>query len=91
MTVSRCPRCRSKVIEVLTESGFDVRLDPDPLDPLGELLAAMAGRSTYTRHVGSGAVHHRPARVIRERPAGTRPRQDVHPDHVCPPDRKSVV
>lgn len=77
-------RCTHKgTIEVLTASGFDVRLDPEVLDTLGELRAILAGRRTYTRHTYSGEVHHRPAYKIRERPAGSRPRQDVHAEHRC--------
>lgn len=78
-------RCRHEGTElVLTELGFDVRLEPEVLTPLGELRVILAGGRTYTRHVYSGAVHHRGAYEIRTRPAGSRPRQDVHAGHRCP-------
>jgi hypothetical protein len=77
--------CRHPGTElVVTELGFDVRLDPEVLDPLSELRAAVAGRRTFTVHAGSGAVFGRGASQIRARPAGTRPRQDVHAEHRCP-------
>lgn len=81
--MSRCPRCRVEVLDVRTVNGLDLTLEPETLDPLGELRAAVAGRSTYTRYPHSGAVHPRPAYKIRERPAGSRPRQDVHAAHRC--------
>lgn len=84
-STGRCRRCRAPVIDVLTEAGFDLALDPAVLTPLGELRAAVAGHATFTRYTFSGAVHHRPAYKILERPAGTRPRQDVHAVHTCAP------
>lgn len=67
---------------MVSASGFDVRLDAEPLTPLEELLAISGGRLTYTRHP-SGAVHVRNARVIRARPAGSG-RSTVHAEHRCP-------
>lgn len=81
--VSRCTHHGTTM--VLTELGFDVRIDEETLDPIGELRATVAGLTTYTRHVGTGAVFHRGPGQIRERPAGTRPRQEVHAEHRCPP------
>ena len=79
----RCPHAGATL--VLTEYGFDVRLDPEQLTPLGELRALVAGRATYTVHTSTGAVFHRGAYEIRQRPAGTRPRQEVHAEHACTP------
>jgi hypothetical protein len=81
----RRTRCRCvELLEAVTAAGYDVTLDPAPLDPLGELRAAVAGVPTYTRHP-AGDVHYRHPDTIRARPAGTRPRQDVHARHRCPP------
>lgn len=86
MTTGKPTRCRHQGAPLtLTEEGFDVRLDPEPLGPLGELRCVLAGRRTYTVHTGTGAVFHRPARTIRSRPAGTIPRQHVHAEHQCTP------
>jgi len=66
-------------------SGFQVRVDAQPLTPEQELLLILAGRRTWTLHTVADELHPRPARVIRQRPAGSTPRQTVHPDHVCTP------
>jgi hypothetical protein len=87
---TRCRRCRGEILEARTESGYDVTLDPAALTPLGELRAQVAGRTTYTRHTYSGAVHYRHPSTIRARPAGSRPRQDVHATHACTPDPGKV-
>jgi len=87
--VSPCRHRDPEVLEVQTASGFAVKLDPEVLDPLGELRALMAGRLTFTRYTYSGDVHSRMPSKIRARPAGTRPRQDVHALHDCTPDPSS--
>ena len=89
MSPRRCTHPGTTLIR--TETGLDVRLDPEPLDPLGELRALVAGRTTYTVHTGSGAVHPRPAATIRARPASTRPRQQVHAAHQCTPAPERTV
>lgn len=79
----RCTHAGSAL--VLTESGFDVRIDDEVLDALGELRVILAGGRTYSVHLGSGAVFHRPPYKIRSSPAGSRPRVDVHAEHRCTP------
>lgn len=81
VTATRCTHAGSTLVR--TESGFDVRVDDEVLDALDELRVILAGRRTYTLHVGSGAVFTRSAHRIRARPAGTVPRQDVHAEHRC--------
>jgi len=79
-----CPDCS---LETLTGQwyGMTQTLDPDPLTPVGELDAAMAGRRTWTLHTGVGELHPRGGWTIRTRPAGTRPGQTVHATHSCTP------
>jgi len=78
-------RCRHKGSTVLTTlAGYEVRLDTEPLDPLAELVAAVAGRRTYTAYASGGASY-RDGQTIRARPAGTRPRETVRVQHQCPP------
>lgn len=79
----RCERCRAEVIVGITELGFDVILDPRELDPAAELAALVAGGRTFTHHTWADAITHRYARVIRERPAMSRPRQAVLAAHRC--------
>lgn len=85
MTTSRrrCARCGGGVIAGLSALGFDVELDATELDPPGELAVTVAGGATYTRHTWADEIAHRPASTIRERPAGSRPRQAVHAAHDC--------
>lgn len=44
-----CTHCGHPVIRALDGDvlAFDVSCDPDPIDPLGEVLALAAGRRTY--------------------------------------------
>jgi hypothetical protein len=85
LALTRCRECRAEVALVRTSSGIDVHLDPEPLTPLAELVALMAGRWTFTRWTMSGDVHTRTPLKIKARPAGTVPRQDVHASHECTP------
>jgi hypothetical protein len=84
-TASRCRHEGSTL--VLTEEGFDVRIEAETLDPLGELRVVMAGRRTYSVHTYSGAVFARLPYKIKAQPAGTRPRVEVHAEHTCPVPR----
>ena len=62
---------------------LDVVLDPQPLDsPMAELGAVLLGHVTYTLH-RNGDLHHRHPLVIRARPAGSTPRQQVLQSHQC--------
>lgn len=79
-----CPRCRALVLTGVTERpGHEVVLDPEPLDPAGELDAVLDGRRTVTLHTVAGRLTVRGARAIEERPAGTRPREQVLRQHRC--------
>lgn len=44
-----CPRCDALTIRALDSpvAGLDVRLDPTPLDLIGEIRARLEGRATY--------------------------------------------
>jgi hypothetical protein len=57
--------------------------DPTPLSPLGEALALLGGRNTYTLHQASGRLELqiRDQWQIQGSPAGTR--HDVLPAHTC--------
>jgi hypothetical protein len=89
LTRGTCRRCGTDTISGLTGNGravaLDVTVDATPLDPPGELRALMAGCATWTLHTVADELHPRPPSVIRSRPAGTRPRQTVHPTHWCTP------
>lgn len=82
LQAQRC-RCGTAVLAGLTASGLQVALDRAPLSTTGELMAVLAGVWTYTHHHVLNTAHVRMARTINERPAGTRPRQSVHPVHQC--------
>lgn len=82
ISAGRC-RCGAAVLSGLCSSGYDVAVDRAPLSALGELEAVLAGVHTYTHHSGPGELHHRSAFAIRTRPAGSVPRQTVHPVHLC--------
>lgn len=43
----RCRRCNSIIWKVISRSGFEVRLDPEPLDAKADLIAYLAKRATY--------------------------------------------
>ena len=73
------------MLEVRTESGFDVKLDPAPLDALDELRCVLAGGRTYSRRWVRGEVYSRGAYKIRHEPAGTNPFVVVHAEHRCTP------
>lgn len=79
----QCTSCGADVLEARTTAGLDVRVDATRLSTLGELDAVLAGVPTYTHHVIPGDLAHRYPLVIRSRPAGVTPRQDVHPAHRC--------
>jgi hypothetical protein len=84
-----CGRCRRQTIGGWTRGGRllseQVTVDAGPLDPEQELAHLVAGRRTWTLHTVPDELHPRDARTIRLRPAGTIPRQTVHPDHTCTP------
>lgn len=82
MQAQRCGRCGAELLTGLC-AGIDVQVDAAPLSPIGELHAVLAGVRTCTLHVVAMELHPRGAQAIRERPAGTRPRQSVHSHHRC--------
>ena len=89
LTGNTCQHCGVPVIggwtgtgELLSEL---VTVDAQPLTPEQELAATVAGCRTFTLHTVAGQLHPRTAWTIRRRPAGTRPRQTVHPTHWCTP------
>jgi hypothetical protein len=84
-----CNRCGRQIIGGWTRGGrllsFQVTVDADPLDSEQELAALVAGCRTWTLHTVPDELHPRTAWHIRNRPAGTIPRQTVHVDHQCTP------
>jgi hypothetical protein len=62
---------------------IEVTLDPEPLDPRGELDAIVSGRWTFTLHTGAEQIATRGARTISARPARTRAREVVLAEHRC--------
>lgn len=90
LTETPCGRCGRLTIGGWSGTGellsVQVTADLDPLTtPEEELTALVAGCRTWTLHTVARQLEPRTARIIRQRPAGTRPRQTVHPDHRCTP------
>jgi len=80
-----CPRCRRRVwAGPDADTGLPRVLDPRPLSALGEALARLAGRGTFTRRRIGGRVEiaYRDKFRIRGSPAGS-PRIDVLVEHDC--------
>lgn len=79
-----CPRCRAQVLTGVTmRPGFEVTLDPRPLDPPGELDAIADGRRTCTLHTAADQLAMRGWQAITHRPASTRCRELVLAEHRC--------
>lgn len=87
LTIKPCPRrCGAQLLTGLSGGracSVDVALDTEPLDPLTELTAVVAGCWTWTLHP-PGDAYPRSAAAIAAHPAGTVGRQTVHADHRCP-------
>lgn len=85
LTASRCRDCGTPTFGGWTAEpcALLVTLDAQALNPEQELTALMAGCWTWTLHAVPFELTMRGARTIRQRPAGTRPRQSVHADHRC--------
>lgn len=83
----RCNRCNAVVVVGLDADvcAFEVRVDPQPLNAAGELLALLEGRRTLTLHgAASGRMlDPRWPEHIRTAPAGTTPREDALREHRC--------
>lgn len=60
-------------------------VDPTPLSPLGEALALIDGRTTYTltRRGNHLELDHRNQWTITAHPAGTQPGVDIVAEHRC--------
>lgn len=89
LTETECRRCGRMTIGGWSGTGellsVQVTADADPLEnPWQELLAILAGCTTWTLHPVARQLHYRSARMIRLRPVG-HPRQTVHADHRCTP------
>jgi hypothetical protein len=84
-----CNRCGRPIIGGWTRGGRllseQVTVDAAPLTAEQELGHLVAGCRTWTLHAVPDELHPRTAWTIRARPAGTVPRQTVHPDHQCTP------
>lgn len=64
---------------------FEVQVDPVPVSPIGEALALIEGRRTFSlaREGGRYVLDPRTAADILHHPAGTHPRRDVLRAHRC--------
>jgi len=91
LTHATCRRCGRETIGGWSGTGqllsVQTTVDADPLTPEQELRVLVAGCWTWTLYTVAAQLHPRSARIIRQRPAGTRPRQTVHADHQCTPWR----
>jgi hypothetical protein len=80
-----CNRCGRYILTGLDNDlcALVAHADPIPLSPLGEALALIGGRSTYTLHQMTGRLElqARHRWQIEGSPAGTR--YDVLPAHSC--------
>lgn len=85
----RATYCRGCGAHVMRGLDADVAalptvVDPTPLDPLGEALALLANRPTYSlRWVGRYEIDHRLGATIAAHPAGSQPSVDVLAAHAC--------
>lgn len=83
----RCRTCREYVLAGLDSDrcALPVAVDPDPLTPLGESAALLAGKSTYSLKFWSGRLEldHRGHYQIRGDVQRMRLRHDVVARHVC--------
>lgn len=75
---TRCRQCRTVVLSAVDDLGFRVDVDPTPTTPLGEVLAVVADRRTYTR-IGTELVYRSEHRITL-RDADT---EAAYPEHVC--------
>lgn len=84
---AKCPVCQARVMRGLDADfgSMSADCDPEPLAPLGEALALMAGRRTYVlRWRGNRyELDQRDQFSIRGAPAGSKAGQDVLAGHVC--------
>jgi hypothetical protein len=82
-----CPNCGTWTIAGLDDDtcAFETYADPQPLTPIGEVLATLARRRTYELiHVGGRyELNPRSSRRITYAPAGTQARTDVLAIHRC--------
>jgi hypothetical protein len=86
--VSRCGRCRRRTVRGL--DGYlcatDIRLDPAPLSPLGEVYAIVSGRGSWSvtlRGMSRLELAPRYQWDIDGTPAGQLERGDVVTAHLC--------
>jgi hypothetical protein len=88
-----CPRCGADTLTARTPDrvcAVDGRADPTPLDATAEILARLAGRSTWCL-TGGG---HTPPRIRwrgRWHIASGRCTHTVIADHTCPPGQPAYV
>jgi hypothetical protein len=83
---STCRRCGAPILTARAGrvAALDVVADPEPLTPMQELLALLAGQLTWhlvTGSLGTQRITWRTATSIRAGP----PRHPVIADHTCPP------
>lgn len=74
---TNCPRCLAQILVALDE-GLTAKVDPQPLDQQGEIIALLEGRLTYTYTANKHLVHRDPGRIASGQPRGT-----VHQQHRC--------
>lgn len=85
--IRRCRRCSSHILTGLDADvcAIEANADPVPLSPLGEALAVLEGRITWSLHSEGGrwVLDVRDPLHIAAHPAGTRGREDVVREHRC--------
>lgn len=83
----RACRCGQLILAGLDDDvcALEAYADPEPLTPLGEMLARIEGRCTWTvRHqLGGWILDIRSHLEIAAKPAGSQPRADVVREHQC--------
>lgn len=83
-----CSRCKAVVMSGLDADvcAFEVECEPRPLTSVGEAVAWIEGRRTWSLTKARGGrfeLDPRDARSIAKTPAGTGQRLDVLAEHVC--------
>lgn len=87
VTARACLRCGAPVLAGLDGDvmAFEARVDPEPLNGLGEALAVLEGRGTWALHREQSryVLDTRDSHEIAAHPATSQPREDVLREHRC--------
>lgn len=87
---TRCDLCHAPILTGIDADvcAFTARVDVTPLDPMGEVVAVVGGRHTYTlnRRGSTAILTRRNSSAITRQPAGGHnilTPYDVLPEHAC--------